>query len=635
MPRKGEYRRSDRAVEQPQSPRRIGIREVSGWQHGRGHRTIRLDPAQFSCALLAGELADEWVELSAAAELAMGTVHCYRHAIVEFCTFVDQTTPAAATATLEHAEPDLLRVILEWVRGLPSRYPAGSQEPAGLASRVRNLIIHRSQHPDRPVTALLNGWLTGAIGLRKGVTQEVDEFTRADKRALIRAAWDDLRALEQRLHRGGELLAAGADPRVDIDGWTSPSDLLWAIDHGVETREILDNLPPPDQWPPALLELLPPTAASVTMRRRALLRALVGMLYPHNLDLHALRVLLVAATGHTSEEVTGLAEADVEFTAHGVQLTFTKLRAHAVRRRAYGTAPAPQTTAVPHLSRPRLDAADIVRRLMAVTERLRHRSGLPSPPLFLRAVVHIYDLTIRPFNGDMNGASLKSWLDRVGLALDGPADIRRLRKSGKVEKALAYRGRVNDIADDHSVEVFRGHYAHGTTLHVIAGHVITTAQQRWFAEATTGPTVLTSDGEAELDHPQAPSTVGLSTEQIGQLRDGAMDMGVSSCRDPLDSPFGRPGQPCPVAPLRCLECRHAVVLPSNLPQLLLLADHLDTLRRRLTPQHFHTLWGQSHANLTAVLQDRTDAEIALARKQIDTGEESLHMPLSARAEFDR
>lgn len=635
MPRKGEYRRRNRPVDKPASLSRIGIREVSGWQHAKGFRTIRLDPARFTCSVLAGELADEWVELSAAAELTMGTVHCYRHAIVEFCAFVDQSLPASATATLEHAEPDLLPVILEWVRILPSRYPAGSQEPAGLASRVRNLIRHRTQHPDRPVTTLLDGWLTGAIGLRKGVTQQVDEFTRADKRALIRAAWDELRTLEQRLRHGAELLAAGADPRSASDAWLVPANLLWALNHGIETREILAHLPPPDQWPSALAELTPPTLTSATMRRRALLRVLVGMLYPHNLDLHAFRVLLMAATGHTSEEVTGLAEADVEFTAHGVELTFTKLRAHAVRRRAYGAAPVPATTAVSHVSKPRLDAADIVRRLMAVTERLRRRSSLAPTPLFVRAVVHIYDLTIRPFDGDMNGAGFKTWLDRVGVTLEGPADIRRLRKSGKVEKALAYRGRVNDIADDHSVEVFRGHYAHGTTLHVIAGQVITAAQQRWLAEAVTGPTVLTSDGEAHLDHAQAPATMGLSTEQIERLRSGAMDMGVSSCRDPLDSPFGRPGQPCPVAPLRCLECRHAVVLPSNLPQLLLLADHLETLRRRVTPQHFHALWGQSHANLTAVLGDRTDAEIALARKQIDTGEATLHLPLSARVEFDR
>lgn len=635
MPRKGEYRRSDRSVDMPASSPRIGIRAVSGAQRGRGYRTIRLDPAQFTCSELASELADEWVELSAAAELAMGTVHCYRHAITEFCTFVDQSLPAAATATLEHAEPDLLHVILEWVRILPSRYPAGSQQPAGLAARVRNLILHRAQHPDRPVTALLDGWLTGAIGLRKGVTQEVDEFTRADKRALLRAAWDDLRALEERLRAGAELLATGADPRSSSDGWLVPANLLWAIDHGIGTREILTHLPPPDQWPPDLAELTPSAPTSATMRRRALLRVLAGMLYPHNLDLHAFRVLLMAATGHTSEEVTGLTEADVGFTAHGVELTFTKLRAHAIRRRAYGAVPVSTTTAVSHVSKPRLDTADIVRRLMAVTDRLRRRSGLSPAPLFVRAVVHVYDLTVRPFEGDMNGAGFKTWLDRVGVTLEGPADIRRLRKSGKVEKALAYRGRINDVADDHSVEVFRGHYAHGTTLHVIAGHVITTAQQRWLAEAITGPTVLTGDGEAQLDHALAPATVGLSAEQIEQLRSDAMDMGVSSCRDPLDSPFGRPGQPCPVAPLRCLECRHAVVLPSNLPQLLLLADHLESLRRRLTPQHFHTMWGQSHANLAAVLADRTDAEITLARKQIDTGATTLHLPLSARVEFDQ
>jgi hypothetical protein len=34
---------------------------------------------------------------------------------VQFCTFVDATTPNAADATLARAEPDLLHPILEWV----------------------------------------------------------------------------------------------------------------------------------------------------------------------------------------------------------------------------------------------------------------------------------------------------------------------------------------------------------------------------------------------------------------------------------------------------------------------------------------------------------------------------------------
>jgi hypothetical protein len=183
--------------------------------------------------------------------------------------------------------------------------------------------------------------------------------------------------------------------------------------------------------------------------------------------------------------------------------------------------------------------------------------------------------------------------------------------------------------------VFHGHYAHGTTLRVIAGHVITFAQQRWFSEAINGPTVLTAEAEQALSEPQAPAVLGLSPGQVDDLRSGALDMGVSACRDPFDSPFGRPGNLCPVAPLRCLECRHALVLPSNLPQLLLLSDHLDQLRHRLTPQHFHAAWGQSHANLAAVLADRTDAEIALARNQIAVGEARLHLPLPAHVEFDQ
>ena len=83
-------------------------------------------------------------------------------------------------------------------------------------------------------------------------------------------------------------------------------------------------------------------------------------------------------------------------------------------------------------------------------------------------------------------------------------------------------------------------------------------------------------------------------------------MGLTQCSDPHNSPYGRPGELCPVAPLRCLECRNAWVLPSHLPQLLLFADHLDRLRLRLSPQHFAQLWGQSHANLQAVLAERTD-----------------------------
>jgi hypothetical protein len=68
-----------------------------------------------------------------------------------------------------------------------------------------------------------------------------------------------------------------------------------------------------------------------------LVRWLVSQLYPSHLDLHAYRVLLVAATGYTPEEVTALTDTDVEFLPTGVRLTLTK---------ATGT-----TSPIPHIRR--------------------------------------------------------------------------------------------------------------------------------------------------------------------------------------------------------------------------------------------------------------------------------------------
>jgi hypothetical protein len=317
------------------------------------------------------------------------------------------------------------------------------------------------------------------------------------------------------LQCGRELLERGVDP--ETGGWLEPANLFWAIEHGMPTRELLGRLPSPLDWPETLTDLLP-SGEALNRRGRALLRALTLMLYPHNRDLHAFRILLMAATGHTSEEVTGLAEDQVKFTPDGVLLTFTKNRARSVRRRFYTSSTVERdAVTVTHLATGRLDAADILRRLLAATARLRARSERSPAPLFLRSAIWVYDLTISRFNGDMNGADLSDWLERTGLRVTGPADIRRLRKSGKVEKALAYRGRVSDVADDHSVEVFHGHYAHGTTLKVIAGHVITSAQQRWFDEALAGPTVLTADAEQALNESAAAKAVGLTGGQVAQI----------------------------------------------------------------------------------------------------------------------
>ncbi|MFC9682821.1 hypothetical protein [Streptomyces sp. NPDC056948] len=593
--------------------------------------TVVFDPAAHTCAGLASELADEWVELAASAGFREGSCRTYRRAISSFCTHVDATVAAAQDASLAREMPDLHYAVTEWIRLLPAGYPAGSRHPHALAGRLRVLIARRIAHPNRPVSGHLDGWVQGAVGLRRGRGEEVDEFTRADKKKLIQAAWTDRLATEARIRTGWVLAAAGCDPA--LGGWIEPRDLLWALANDAWTCEdIARHLPTLPQWPPALRELVPGDVLP-HLARGYLLRRLLATLFPTDMDLHSYRILLMAATGRASEEVVALDEDDLEYGPQSVLIDFTKRRARTVQRRSYGTEPDEDQRDL-HPAAPRLDAVELTHQMLQMARPLAERAGITPVPLFLRASVDHYALTIRRFVGKGSGAGLADWLRAKEMTIQGPADIRRLRKSGKVEKAIAFKGRISDIADDHTAETFRTHYAHGTTLRVISGSVITTAQRHWLDKALNGPVVLSDEAEQALVEPGAAETLGLSAEDVEQLRSGELDMGVSNCRDPFASPFGRPGQLCPVAPTRCLECRNAFVLPSNLPQLLLFAAHLEQLQNRLAPAHFHALWGQSRANVLEALSLRTSDEITHARQRIADEGLTLNLPLATQVEFE-
>lgn len=639
MPRRGDHQRQFPPVsEQHRSADRIGLRVVSAPDRTGRMRAIALDPSVFRCAGLAGELADEWVEHAEITGITSSSAGLGRRALRDFCTGVDSVLgEQSADAGLGKQLPNLAAVLVEWERTLPTRFRAGSTTPSTLAAMVRALISRRAHHEHRPVTAELRRLVDGEVGVPWGGTQEVDEFSRKDKRALVRAAWEWVNRLDDRLAAGWAAAERGRHPAAH--GWTEIPNLLWGLAHGqISPREVLDNLPIVHHWPPELRACIdrPDRPMAAARAKEMLTRWLVHQLYPSHLDLHAYRILLVAATGHAPEEVTTLTIDDVEFLPSGVRLTMTKRRAQRVRHRTFGTAPAETAASEPveFSDRPHREVGAIIRRLIQATDRVRGRAP-DLEHLFVAASVPVDgELRALRWNYNLPRSRLSDWLAAAGVVIDGPPDIRRLRKSTKVEKALAFGGRIADVANDHHEEVFRGHYAQGTTLRVMSGQVITTAQDHWFAKAVDGPTVLT-DSTDVLNAPEQAAGLGLSPQQAEDIRQGALDMGLSQCADPHNSPYGRAGQLCPVAPLRCLECRNAWVLPSNLPQLLLFAEHLDRLRLRLSPQHFAQLWGQSHANLQAVLADRTDEEKALARKHIDAGEASLHLPLAASVEFDR
>ncbi|MEU1447150.1 hypothetical protein [Streptomyces mirabilis] len=644
MARRGERTRDFRpAPEGEERPQRLGgLWELKpSTAHGR-QATIVLDTTGFACRRLADELAGELADYVELKRPHPTGVYTYRRGLRELCAFVDRRAgEEAAGCSLALAEPDVSSYIREWMLALPEQFAEGSSRPYFLAADVMALIRFRAKHPERVLAPAVQRLTTTAVPLRSGATRELEEFTRAEKRQLVRAAWTDIRGLQRRLERGRELVAAGADPREA--GWLDPANLAFGLAEGlVSPADVWAALPTVSAWPPELMEIF--TVADVkyapSMSRYLLTIALVSLLYPRNIDLQSFRVLLVAATGHAPEEVAYLTEDDVEFVPGGVRLRLVKRRASKIRYREFKAMG--ESVEVMHPDRAGLNTGEILRTLIEVTGSARSRSTVKKPYLFIRGSIiprthnshRRGELSLRPFEPVGRGGGLDEWTERTGVEVAGKMDIRRLRKSTKVEKVIAFRGAVSDAADDHTEQVFWGHYAHGTTLRVMAGHAVTRAQKDWLERVLVGPVVLDAEAVDRLGESEVLDGIGLSAEQAGEILQGELDMGVSSCRDPYDSPYSPAGELCAVAPLRCLECRNAFVLPSNLPQLLLFSQHLEGLAARLTPQVFHQAWGQSRTNLRAVLADISPADLDRARQQIADQDLRLQLPLSSFVEFD-
>lgn len=642
MPRRGEFTRDfpDDTPVLEQALGRIGERMVRASSATKRNLTSRILPGKYACSHLAGELADEWVEYVEAAGLAAGTVQSYQQAIDNLCTSVDaQLSEDAFRASLGMDQPDLARVVATWERTLPSGFPPSSMRPAILAGAIRVLIRRRAEHPERPVAARVTALAKAGSGVPIGENEELDEFSRTEKQAMVRAAWAAVIAMEKRLETGWGMAGQGRHPR---DGsWMSIPDLLWGLAHDAITpSQISDELGPPRGWTEELRSCIrrPDGSLPATTARTVLTRWLVAQLWPNTLDLHAFRVLLVDATAHPPEEMSKLTEDGVEFTPGGVRFTLVRKRAKRRYYRAFKDTSLEMADVIEtkeFTDQPRREPSAIVKRLMAVTERARLRAADPEGNLFVRAVVDVdRGLRFCEWNPEAPLARFSRWLEAHGVAVKGKTDIRRLRKSGKVEKVVASRGHIQEAADDHYEETFKNHYAQGTTLRVISAEVINSAQEHWLSQALEGPTVLSQEAAQAAEEGTQLQTLGLTAKEADDLVQGELDMGVTHCKNPYDSPFSPAGELCAVAPLRCLECRNAWVLPSQLPQLLLFSDHVERVRRRMAPERFTAFWGQSYVNLQAVLEDRTEQEVALARKHIAEDDITLDLPLAAHVEFD-
>jgi hypothetical protein len=192
------------------------------------------------------------------------------------------------------------------------------------------------------------------------------------------------------------------------------------------------------------------------------------------------------------------------------------------------------------------------------------------------------------------------------MVISPPHYARRLRKTVKTTRVAALGGTLTDVAaDDHHIEVFRNHYAHGTTALTLAGRSINRAQERVFLKITAKPLLLDAEAKRRLAEPAIAEAAGMTVEQAAGMQAGEFDMGLTNCRDPYDSPFTPVGKPCHVAPAMCMICRNAVVFISQLPRLLLLAAHIERMRDALD---------MFRRTMSIICSQEPDSEIALGHQ---------------------
>ncbi|MFF7249974.1 hypothetical protein ACFZBU_39500 [Embleya sp. NPDC008237] len=601
---------------------RVGRRVIPYTLRGIVRRTT-IDPARYRCAVLAGQLGDEAVIYVRRAALAAPVA--VTGAVRDFLRFVDthlaESDTGPASATLGAGPIDMAEVVFAWECDLQLRYPPPSAQPNTKASNLLILLGQRAARIEGMPAALIARTRSTALFPRPEPTP-LDEFTNAERLALQGAARSVTRAMEQRLQDGRARLREGGDPQVR--GWHDPANLLWAAARGMLGGEALARGlgRDPAQWPPSVRAMAerahrPGPHAAAT----AVVRASADALFPREGELQAFRILLLLTMGCTPEELLDLRVGDVEFGDGGVRVTQTKARAGRARARW-------------HPGGARWDTAGLLRRLVDATEAVRRAHPDCTWLFALGRVTASGPARVRGdlarFNTpeDRFGAWIAEQRDEDGrrLVISLPHQVRRLRKTAKTAKVVALGGTLSDLAgDDHHVEVFRGHYAHGTTAHVLAGRAITTAQQRVFERATRGPILLDEAAVDLLDEPSQQAAVAMTPAQAAAMRAGELDMGLTHCRDPYDSPYTPGRSLCHVAPLMCMLCRNAVVFPTQLPRLVLLAEHIERMRAALAPPHWQAVWGAQAAALEEVFRECADLMPA-ARERAAADEARLDLP---------
>jgi len=575
---------------------------------GSTHLTVRIEPNRYVAGRFIAELADAWKTYADIADLSPSSVS--RQSVVIRNVGKLLTRKSDRSLTLHSRDADIADRLFEWEFALIEAYPPSSTTSKTMGRTLR-IIVSCHLHTHRVTEGHLWKWATSPpLDGKSPRPRPLDEYSNSERLALEKVCRSIVRDTESRLALGRTLLTQGRDPR--LHGWGNLDNVVWAVRHlpfdpTYEARILGKKA---DITVSDIDKLIHDEIGLHTNTRFVATEAGL-LLAPCDEYLLAIRTLLHLQTGWSPEESRLLTREDVVFGDKDVRVRATKNRAQRIRW---------YTLASDAKSAPGWNAGDLLRR--AAQSMSTGYALTPTANWFWTSGAETRKLkntfTYPPFAVHQctfaGGTTLGGLARRHGLEISAPHDMRRLRKTVKSARAVLIGTLSGGAGDDHSIEVFRGHYAHSTTVHTIAAQTVIRVQNKVLNRATQGPTLIEA---AAADVASSTGDTALASIAVAVTNESPSDreLSITACSDPYSAPHNSEPSLCLDGPSMCLQCPNATVFDDHLPRLVNYHGILCDLRNAVPPRQFHEVYGQQLANLEAILEkfptDKIDAAHAL------------------------
>jgi hypothetical protein len=605
----------------------IGIRQVIHVVRGMQYRS-QINPSNYASSTLAGQLADEWQWKHERLRPSEHGPKSDGFAIRDFCRFVDKHAEHPGRISLVTSGPELVALCHEWEQSLVQRHRSSSEMPRRTPAKVLGQIRQRAER-GLPVHALIltRAKAGSAFGFR-GSGSPLQEYSKLEMKVFIEAARRDIRKCEKRTSKYNLIADSGRDP--EIHGW-SLANVLWAIRNRKLVASVMSRAHGGDptrlavEIQDALRDCAADDFGSSTRAWVNIANGLTTALYAVEDDLQAFRILLLAASGMSTDEMASINVADIEASEEAVFVTVHKPRANRSRRLRFKAN---------NSSGSGWDFVSVLARLRVATSLTRAEA---SPELGQRLWIAHYVSNGKRYVGPAGFRKhrFSAWVQDRGLDVTVPLDTRRFRKSHKVARALKTGTIYGATGGEHTTRVFVNHYLPTVSLQVRAGQAITQAQDLAFTRAVEGPSVvpesaaevLSSRGAFDVQATEAAEEFSLATPVDAGLT-------IGSCRSMTNPPERISTGFCSEQVRRCLECPNAVIFKDHLPQLLIFGEWLRERQKTTDPWQFHEHYGVIVANLNHAIALFTPGDITTAQALVDSGQVQLHIPLSMKADLE-